>query len=139
MKGGREHRLPLVPEAVEILRSVTPRPGNKFVFGGARNGFTAFQYSMKELRGALAATGYVTERFTLHDIRRSVKSEMSDLLIEPWISERILAHVRGGIEGVYDWSRLEGPMRTALRLWADRLRTIVEGAESTVVPMRMPA
>lgn len=136
MKGGREHRLPLVPEAVEILRSVAPRPGNKFVFGGVRNGFTAFQYSMKELRGALAATGYVTERFTLHDIRRSVKSEMSDLLIEPWISERILAHVRGGIEGVYDWSRLEAPMRTALLKWAERLRAIVEGTESTVVALR---
>lgn len=136
MKGGREHRLPLVPEAVEILRSVAPRPGNKSVFGGVRNGFTAFQYSMKELRGALAATGYVTERFTLHDIRRSVKSEMSDLLIEPWISERILAHVRGGIEGVYDWSRLEAPMRTALLKWAERLRAIVEGTESTVVALR---
>jgi integrase len=136
MKGGQLHRLPLVPEAIEILQSVAPRPGNKFVFGGARNGFTNFQYSMTELRNALAVTGLVTERWTLHDVRRSVKSELSELLIEPWISERILAHVRGGIEGVYDWSRLEGPMRTALLKWADRLRSIVDDTESTVVALR---
>jgi integrase len=136
MKGGQQHKLPLVPEAVEILRSVTPRPGNKFVFGGARNGFTNFQYSMTELRNALAVTGLVTERWTLHDIRRTVKSELSELLVEPWISERILAHVRGGIEGVYDWSRLEAPMRSALLKWADRLQAIVSDTEPTVVPLR---
>jgi integrase len=136
MKGGAEHRLPLTPEALAILKPVAPRPGNKFVFGGARNGFTAFQYSMRELRSALAVTGLVVERWTLHDIRRSVKSELSELLIEPWISERILAHVRGGVEGVYDWSRLEQPMRAALSRWAARLHAIIEGGESNVVALR---
>jgi integrase len=136
MKGGAEHRLPLVPEAVDLLRSVAPRPGNNFVFGGTRNGFTAFQYTMTELRGALAVAGLVTERWTLHDLRRTVKSELSELGTEPWISERILAHVRGGIEGVYDWSRLEKQMRHALQLWADRLRSIVNGTESNVVVLR---
>jgi integrase len=135
MKGGQEHRLPLTPEAVAILKSAPPRPGNKFVFGGARNGFTAFQYSMAELRSALAVTGLVVERWTLHDIRRSVKSELSELLIEPWISERILAHVRGGIEGVYDWSRLEAPTRAALLKWCDRLQSITTDTEPTVVPL----
>jgi integrase len=138
MKGNREHRLPLVPEAVELLRSIAPRPGNRFVFGGARSGFMGFTYPMRELRSALAAAGYVTH-WQLHDIRRSVRSELSELGTEPWVSERILAHARQGIEATYDWSRLERPMRQALQLWADRLRALVEGTETNVVPMRMPA
>jgi integrase len=129
MKSGKAHKLPLVPEAVEILRSVAPRPGNKFVFGGARLGFTGFSLPMKELRGVLAASGDVAEHWSAHDIRRTVKSELSELEVAPWVSERILAHTRGGIEGVYDWSKLERPMRQALQLWADRLREIVDGTD----------
>jgi integrase len=140
MKGGRTHRLPLVPEAVELLRSILRRVDNPFVFGRSPlRGFTAFSAAVNELRQYLSAAGYVTEAWSLHDLRRSVRSELSELGIEPWISERILAHGRQGVEGVYDWSRLEKPMRQALQLWADRLRAIIEDGESNVVPMRMPA
>jgi hypothetical protein len=62
-----------------------------------------------------------------------------ELNIDPWISERILGHARHGIEGTYDWSRLLKPMRRALEAWATRLGEIVEGGESNVVPMRLPA
>jgi integrase len=136
MKSGKEHRLPLVPAAVEILRSVPPRSGNPHVFGSARSGLTGFSKPVKELRDALAAMGYVTTPWRMHDIRRSVKSEMSELGVDPWISERILAHVRSGIEATYDWSKLERPMRTALQLWANCLHEIVEGTEPTVVALR---
>jgi integrase len=140
MKGGRTHRLPLVTEAVELLRSIPRRADNPFVFGrSSERGFTAFSAAVNELRQYLAAAGYVTEPWSLHDLRRTVKSELSELGAESWISERILAHGRQGVEGVYDWSRLEKPMRRALQLWAERLREIVEGAETNIVAMRMPA
>jgi integrase len=136
MKGGKEHRLPLVPEALDILRSVAPRPGNPHVFGSARSGLTGFSEPVKELRDALAAMGYVADPWRMHDIRRTVRSEMGELGVEPWIAERILAHSRLGIEATYDKSKLERQMRTALGLWANRLRCIVEGTESTVVALR---
>ena len=77
--------------------------------------------------------------WTLHDVRRSIRSELGDLGVEPWVGEQILAHHRGGIEGVYNHAKLERQMRQALQLWADRLRAIIEGGESNVVPMKMPA
>jgi integrase len=137
MKSGKAHKLPLVPEALEILSSVARRPGNKFVFGAARQGFTGFSLPMNELRGALAATGDVVEHWSAHDIRRTVKSELSELEVAPWVSERILAHTRGGIEGVYDWSKLERPMRQALTLWAERLDRIIsdDADQSNVVAL----
>jgi integrase len=136
MKGGREHRLPLVPEAIEILRSVAPRPGNRFVFGSVRHGFTGFSYPLRELRRALSATGYITEPWRLHDIRRTVRSELGDLGVEPWIAEQILAHVRAGIEDVYNKAKLEKQMRTALQLWADRLNSIVTDSETNILQLR---
>jgi hypothetical protein len=84
----------------------------------------------------LASTGDVTEHWQLHDIRRTVRSQLGDLGVEPWIGEQILAHRRAGIEAIYNLAKLETQMRTALGLWADRLRTIVEGTESTVVQLR---
>jgi integrase len=135
MKGGKEHRLPLVAEAVEILRSVPRRSDNKFVFGAATNGFTAFSAPMAELRAALAAIGEVLEPWSLHDIRRSVRTGLGDLDVLPWIGEQILAHVRSGIEGVYNRAELERQMRQALQMWARRLHEIINdvGPVSNVV------
>ena len=137
-KNHRTHKLPLLPEAVEILQSIPRQPGNPFVFGG-RRGFTTFSCCGGELQKCLAATGGVVGHWTIHDIRRTGRSEMGDLGVEPWIGEQILNHARAGIEGTYNWAKLERQMRQALQLWADRLREIVDGTESTVVPMRMPA
>ncbi len=135
MKGRRTHRVPLVPEAIEILRSMPRQEGNRFVFGG-RHGFTTFSANQKALAVCLVATGDVAEAWSLHDIRRTVRSELGDLGVEPWVGETILAHSRAGIEGVYNQAKLEKQMRTALLLWADRLQSIVDGKESNVVPLR---
>jgi integrase len=124
-KNHRTHKLPLIPEAIEILRNVARRDNNKFVFGGVRLGFTSFPYATKELQQCLAATGDVTEQWSLHDIRRTVRSELGDLGVEPWIGEQIMNHAKAGIEGVYNWAKLEKQMRDALTLWADRLHSIV--------------
>jgi integrase len=136
MKGGKTHRLPLVPEAVELLRQVPRRVDNKFVFGANRKGFSGFSGPVDELRRALAATGAITEPWSLHDLRRSVRTQLSELEVDPWIAERILAHARHGIEATYDWSKLEKPMRVALLKWNDRLRSIIEDTEATVVQLR---
>jgi integrase len=135
MKNHRTHRLPLVPEAIEILRNV-PRVEGPFVFGGP-NGFTSFSHTQGELARALAATGDVVEQWGLHDVRRTVRSELGELGVEPWIAETILAHKRSGIEATYNWAKLERQMRHALALWADRFRTIVEDVESNVVSLRV--
>jgi integrase len=134
MKGNREHRLPLVAEAIDILRSIKRRPGNSYVFG--RRGFSSFSYCQGELNRCLAAMEDTIPHWTTHDVRRSVRSELGELGIEPWIAEQVLAHHRAGIEAVYNHAKLEKQMRQALGQWADRLRCIVDGEESTVVALR---
>jgi hypothetical protein len=125
----------LLPEALAILRAIPRHPDSPYVFGG-RKGFTSFSYCHGEMRRGLAATVDVAEHWGLHDIRRTIRSEMGDLGVEPWIGEKILAHTRSGIEATYNWAKLEKQMRQALQLWADRLRCIVDGTESTVVALR---
>lgn len=133
-KNHRQHRLPLVPEAIEILRSV-PRTDSPFVFGG-RRGFTGWSYAIAELRACLSATEGMADDWSLHDVRRTVRSEMGELGVEPWVAEQILNHARAGIEATYNWSKLERQMRMALGMWAERLRAILEDTESNVVAIR---
>jgi integrase len=55
MKTGREHRLPLVPEAVDLLRAIPRRANNPFVFGSPSRGFTGFSTPLVDFRACLAA------------------------------------------------------------------------------------
>jgi hypothetical protein len=71
-----------------------------------------------------------------HDVRRTVRSHLSRLKIEEVAREAILAHARPGIKGVYDLHDYREEKREALRLWAARLRSIVEPAPSNVVSIK---
>ena len=46
------------------------------------------------------ATGI--EGWTGHDLRRTCRTIMSREKVEPHIAERVLGHVQGGVEGIYD-------------------------------------
>jgi integrase len=74
--------------------------------------------------------------WTNHDIRRSVRSQLSRLKIPEEVREAVLAHVRPGIKGVYDHHDYFDEKREALQLWGARLRSIVEPQPSNVVKLR---
>ena len=78
------------------------------------------------------------EPWVQHDLRRVVRSGLSRLKIAEEIREAVLAHVRGGIKGVYDQHDYLDEKRDALMQWGARLRSIVEPAPvvSNVVAMR---
>jgi integrase len=67
-----------------------------------------------------------------HDLRRTVRSRLSELRIDADVAEAILAHKKPGIRGVYDRYELLDEKRHALELWATRLRSITQ-PESNVV------
>src|SRR5262249_26402585 len=74
--------------------------------------------------------------FVNHDIRRSVRTHLSALLIGEEVREAVLAHVRPGIKGVYDQYQYLDEKREALTLWNARLRSIVEPPPANVVELR---
>jgi integrase len=74
--------------------------------------------------------------WTNHDIRRSVRSQLSRLKIPEEVREAVLAHVRPGIKGVYDHHDYIDEKREALQLWGARLKGIVNPQPSNVVKLR---
>ena len=59
-----------------------------------------------------------------HDLRRTVRSRLSELRVNADVAEAILSHVKPGIRGVYDRYEHLDEKRHALELWAKRLRDI---------------
>ena len=62
--------------------------------------------------------------FILHDLRRTVRTGLARLKVEPHIAQRVLNHAQRGVVRTYDLHQYEGEKRTALEKWAAHLRGI---------------
>lgn len=72
--------------------------------------------------------------WTPHDFRRTCRTGLSQLKVEPHIAERILNHAQGKITETYDRFEYLSEKREALEKWASHLQGIVEGQQN-VVPL----
>lgn len=133
-KNGHALELPLPPAALEILRGI-PRRGD-CVFGARGNGFTSWSIATAAFRQRL--TSPMVE-WTLHDLRRTMRTGLGRIGVPPHIAELLINHVKGGVEAVYDRYSYAAEKRDALARWAAHVGAVVEGRASNVVPMRQQA
>jgi integrase len=134
-KNGQEHRIPLSAPALAILEARQRVDGRDLIFGRGEGGFNGWSACKTRLDAALG-TGMAL--WTVHDVRRTVSTQMHELGVEPHIVEAVLNHVSGhrrGVAGRYNHAIYAAPKRAALDLWATRVMTIIG---DNVVPMRRP-
>lgn len=128
-KGGRGHVVPLTDWAVEDFAALKREAeGSPWVLPAAPGADRPI--NPKQLSRSLAkclnrfkARGI--EPFTLHDLRRTCRTGLSRLKVEPHIAERVLNHVQPGIVGVYDRFAYLEEKREALERWAAHLRALL--------------
>ena len=94
-------RFPLSRQAVAILASLPAFPG-PYIFStvsGARpiSGFTKFKQRLDRRLGAA-----VPANWTLHDIRRTMRTHLSALPISGTVAELMIGHKQRGVRAVYD-------------------------------------
>jgi integrase len=91
-KSGREHRVPLAPRAIEILREMQPR-GSDFIFPGRYPGAPFATNGMVEMMKRLGATDV-----TVHGFRSTFRDWVSDSTnFSGEVAEMALAHVVGDV------------------------------------------
>jgi integrase len=145
VKSGRKHVLPLTSEVIGILEKV-PRRGRRegaedHVFGaGGKGGFSGWALAKLALDARITeATGKPIAGWTLHDLRRTMRTVLSDKLdVRTEIAEALLNHSKKGLERVYNTSQYLAQKRAALELWADYLRPVINGSDRKVVQMIPP-
>lgn len=75
--------------------------------------------------------------WTLHDLRRTVRTGLSEMRISSDIAERVVGHVISGVQGVYDRHAYMDEKRDALERWAARVESIVNPPPPNVVPFQV--
>jgi integrase len=83
--------------------------------------------------------GIELPHFVNHDVRRTVRSQLSRLKVTEEAREAVLAHARLGIKGTYDLHDYLDEKREALELWSARLRGIVTPKPDNVINLRATA
>ena len=74
--------------------------------------------------------------FTVHDFRRTVRSNLAALGVDRIVAKKVLNHTLDGMDAVYDRHDYAEEKRQALELWADRLVAVIAGKKAKVAPLR---
>ncbi|HQR71331.1 MAG TPA: tyrosine-type recombinase/integrase [Burkholderiaceae bacterium] len=69
--------------------------------------------------------------FTLHDLRRTCRTGLARLRVEPHIAERVLNHAQERIAGTYDVHDYLDEKRVALDRWAEHLSGLIPTAAAS--------
>lgn len=135
-KGGRSHNVPLAPEVVDLLSQLPRLARSPFVFPGRRG--APMRGWSKRLPAVYAATESAgMSRWSLHDLRRTVRSGLSALGVSREVAKLFIGQVIGDeLDQIYDrWERWPERVEAA-RLWATHVMGMVEGGGDKVVPLR---
>jgi len=125
-KGGQALTLPLPKMALDILRAC-PENDSKFIFARrGQAGFNAWSYSLVTLNARIAVvTGKPLAHWTLHDLRRSMRTGLGKLGIPPHVAERAIGHAQDTLIQTYDGHDYSHEIGAALAAWADHVAGII--------------
>jgi integrase len=87
------------------------------------------------LNFAISQLDHGLEHFTLHDLRRTMRTHLAALGIRSEVAERCLGHHLRGVEGVYNTHDYFQERRAPLEVWTNLLLDM-ESAVSKATPIR---
>jgi integrase len=75
--------------------------------------------------------------FTIHDFRRTARTHLAALGVDPFVAERCLNHKIKGVEGIYNRHDYFDERKKALDEWAQLLKSLETGKQDyNVVPLK---
>ncbi|EEY8064480.1 site-specific integrase, partial [Escherichia coli] len=74
--------------------------------------------------------------FTIHDFRRTARTHLAALGVDPVVAERCLNHRIKGVEGIYNRYQYFNERRDALAKWTNLLVSLERGEHYNVTPIR---
>jgi integrase len=136
-KNGREHVVPLSPQAWAIIDAMPRLAGCPYVFTvDGRNPIIGWAKAKTRLssKGGIDEAGW-----RLHDLRRTAASGMQRLGVPVPVVEKALNHISGtfrGIVSTYQQHDYRDEIAIALQKWADHVERLVGGKPAKVVKLR---
>lgn len=157
MKGkngaARPHSIPLTADILTILGSLPRFNRGEYLFSTSSGESPVWVSDkvkrrldaamLERLKEIAAEHSYAPRNVKLpawinNDLRRTVRSRLSELRVDADVAEAVLAHVKPGIRGVYDRYELLDEKLHALESWADHLATITSSRPKGVSVRAVP-
>jgi integrase len=142
MKSDRPHVVCLTPRMIEIVSSL-PRNSEGFLFPNDRGNrpFSSFSLFKEKIDEPMAAEllredpSAKFQGWALHDIRRSMRTKLSELPVPggDLVRELLLAHVKPGMHKVYDQHAYLDERYQGYVLWEQKLTAILEKRSAAVI------
>lgn len=135
MKAGREHRVPLTPEAIALLRALPRFQGCDYVFAAARGGMlsdmslSAVMRRMQEAEVAAGRPGFVDRVSGRPAVPHGLRSTFRDWAAERTdypsdLAEMALAHhISNAVEAAYRRGDMIEKRRAMMAAWGRHLRS----------------
>jgi integrase len=145
MKGKVAHAVPLTADIISALDSLPRFEAGDFLFAALRQvrpgvrPINDFHLAKTRLDALMKKELGEFPPFTLHDIRRTMRTGLSSLPVPGGdvVRELVIAHAQKGLHRVYDQHDYLEEKRRALEMWGAKLRSIVEPASDNVVELAM--
>jgi integrase len=126
-KSRQGHRVPLSTLALEILEQC-PRIGD-YVFMSGR-GLEPLEGWDGAKRRADTFLAKPIEPWRIHDLRRTMATQMRSIGIDRLIVSKLLNHAESGITKTYDRYAADPEKAVAMERWSDKLKEIISGEKS---------
>lgn len=140
VKNGDAIDIPLAAPAVEWLRELSRLScGSRWVLPARKMQHRMIPHIQEStLPVALAKVKREmpgVENFTVHDFRRTARTHLAALGVDPIVAERCLNHRIKGVEGIYNRHQYFDERRAGLERWAELLVSLEQGDHSNVVTL----
>jgi len=131
-KSGRLHKIPLPPQAVAILRTHKRAAKSDLVFPGRRNQpMTGWSKRLPALYKLTAKAEM--PRWTLHDLRRTVRTGLGRLGVDRVVAELLIDHaISDELAAIYDRGDYWHLRVEAAGRWADHVMGAIEAVDQVV-------
>jgi integrase len=126
-KTREENRVPLLPLAREVIEEARAYSGDTpHVFASSHS--EGSPLTVRALSNAIRrhqSEMGITEHFTPHDLRRTLRTRLAELGTSDIVAEKILGHKLQGVLAIYNRHSYDQEKRNALEQWERKLKKII--------------
>lgn len=135
-KNGRQHTVPITDAMLDVLRRVPRFLGSDYVFTTTgKSPVSGFGRVKIRLDKALPEG---TEPWIIHDLRRTMSTNMAMLGVPQPVTEALLNHKTGvvsGVAAIYNVYSYANEKREALALWNGHVEKVIGSAILSEIPL----
>jgi integrase len=133
MKMGKEHLVPLAPQAVSLLRNLEALTGDgRYLFPSLRT--SERPISDGTLNAALRRLGFSQDEMTTHGFRSMASTRLNEMGWNPDLIELQLAHAeKDAVRGAYNRAQRLDERRKMMETWATYLDGLKAGGKVVAI------